>query len=81
MPGTGTGVPLYGCRDCGWATTGSLANAVLAHDIGCPECAGEIELIADFQRPLRALDDGEPDRQHTLGADRQHGQAAAAAVE
>jgi hypothetical protein len=39
---------LYRCADCGFVTTASRANAVLAHQTGSPQCCGEIDLIADF---------------------------------
>ena len=51
------GVPLYGCPECGWATTGSLPNAELAHQVVAPECGGEIEVVAEW-----ALPDNQPAR-------------------
>jgi hypothetical protein len=39
---------LYRCGHCGFATTAFWNTAVQAHAIGCPECAGEIELVARF---------------------------------
>jgi hypothetical protein len=43
-------VPLYRCSDCGFVTTASQANAVRAHAEGTPDCAGRLEMIADFKR-------------------------------
>lgn len=43
-------VPLFRCADCGFVTTASQTNALAAHEAGSPDCAGEIQLIADFTR-------------------------------
>jgi hypothetical protein len=39
---------LYRCSECGFVTTASLENAVAAHEQGSSNCAGELDLIADF---------------------------------
>ncbi len=50
--GNRIGVPLYCCRACGFATTASWRNAVTAHDVGSPYCAGELEMVVSFsERP------------------------------
>jgi hypothetical protein len=41
-------VPLYCCRACGFATTASWRNAVMAHHVGVPECAGELAIVVSF---------------------------------
>lgn len=41
-------MPLYCCRVCGFATTASWRNAVAAHSVGAPHCAGEVEMMANF---------------------------------
>jgi hypothetical protein len=46
--GIESGVPLYCCRACGFATTASWRNAVKAHDVGAPHCGGELEMRASF---------------------------------
>jgi hypothetical protein len=46
--GNRIGVPLYCCRACGFATTASWRNAVVAHDVGSPYCAGELEMVVSF---------------------------------
>ena len=43
-------VPLYRCSGCGFVTTASLGNALRAHAVGSPDCAGELELAADFSK-------------------------------
>ena len=43
--------PLYRCGHCGFATTAFWDTAVQAHAIGCPECAGEVELVTRFDTP------------------------------
>jgi hypothetical protein len=43
-------VPLYRCAQCGFVTTASRDTALAAHEQGSAECAGEVELIADFAR-------------------------------
>jgi hypothetical protein len=43
-------VPLYRCSGCGFVTTASLGNALRAHAVGSPDCAGDLELAADFSR-------------------------------
>jgi ssDNA thymidine ADP-ribosyltransferase, DarT len=47
------GVLLFRCRVCGLVATGSLPSAVFAHDVGCPQCRGEVELVADFRSARR----------------------------
>jgi anti-anti-sigma factor len=37
-------VPLYSCKRCGWATASSWRTAVRAHEVGCPDCSGSVEL-------------------------------------
>ena len=41
-------VPLYCCRACGFATTASWRNAVMAHHVGAPQCAGDLETVVSF---------------------------------
>lgn len=49
--GKPTNMPLYGYPTCGWATSASLATAVKAHQACSPTCAGELELIKDWDLP------------------------------
>jgi hypothetical protein len=66
-------VPLCCCRACGFATTASWRNAVMAHHVGAPQCAGDLEMVVSFAgrppesgrvRPRvdggRATEDGDP---------------------
>lgn len=46
--GIESAVPLYCCRVCGFATTASWRNAVAAHAVGAPLCAGAVEMMANF---------------------------------
>lgn len=39
-------VPLFLCPICGWTTTASLAQAVRAHELGVPDCAGVVDQVA-----------------------------------
>ena len=48
MQGNRSAVPLYCCRLCGFATTASWRNAVAAHAVGAPHCAGQVEMMANF---------------------------------
>jgi hypothetical protein len=41
-------VPLYCCRACGFATTATWRNAVMAHHAGSPECEAELEMVVSF---------------------------------
>ena len=53
-------MPLFRCTDCGFVTTASLVNALAAHEQGSPECAGQVEVIADFTRSPAGLGSGRP---------------------
>ena len=44
-------VPFYGCPECGWATSASSSTAAHAHQLGAPECGGELELVDDWLLP------------------------------
>jgi hypothetical protein len=44
-------VPFYGCPECGWATSASSSTATQAHQMGVPECGGELELVDDWLLP------------------------------
>jgi hypothetical protein len=48
-------VPLYCCRACGFATTATWRNAVMAHRVGSRECEAELEMVVSFAgRPQRS---------------------------
>ena len=63
-------VPLYCCGACGFATTASWRNAVMAHHVGSPECADELEMVVSF-----------PDRLPELGRVRTRAERSRAAAE
>ena len=69
-------MPLYRCADCGFVTTASRENAVAAHEEGSLDCAGALELIADFARPSMVASAGARRRRAGQGSDRV-GQGAA----
>jgi hypothetical protein len=55
-------VPLYCCRACGFATTASWRNAVMAHHVGSSGCDAELEMVVSFVgRPPEAERDRELD--------------------